>query len=87
MAENYFTVQMLTIVSIAFVIIVFNTYYVFEALFENVITGTSFGTTEFVIFFSYQIVMYSIAVVAVVSVSSSAMVEVGDILMLIWNCN
>lgn len=71
-AEQYFTIQMLTIVTIGFIIIVFNLYYVLEACFENDYSGTHFGTVEFVVFFTYQIAMYTTGIVCVCSVSSGA---------------
>lgn len=76
LTEEYFTTQMLTTVIIAFLIIVFNTYYILGILFGNEPTGHHFSTAEFVTFFSYQILMHFFAVVAIVYVSSAATREV-----------
>ena len=77
LTEEYFTTQMLTTVIIAFLIIVFNTYYILGIFFGNEpIPGHHFSRAEFVTFFSYQILMHFFAVVAIVYVSSAATREV-----------
>lgn len=74
LAEQYFTVQILIIVSIAFVIVLFNSYYVLEALFTaNDPTQNYFRKALFIIFFTYQIIMYSTGVLALVGVSAQTM--------------
>ncbi|KAJ6640745.1 putative gustatory receptor 28b [Pseudolycoriella hygida] len=73
--EQYFAVQMLTIVSIAFLVIVFNSYYVLEVILGNGQYNKSIGDKEFVIFFIYQMCMYTLAVLIIVQSSHSAVVE------------
>lgn len=71
LAEQYFTVQILIVVTIAFVIVLFNSYYVLEALFCNDDQGNdNIRKALFIIFFTYQILMYSVGVLGLVDVSS-----------------
>lgn len=51
-------------------------YYILGAMFGNANTGKYFTTAQFVIFFSYQIAMHFLAVLAIVIVSSAASREV-----------
>lgn len=74
--EQYFGIQMLTIVSIAFLVIVFNSYYVLEVALGNGQYNKNIGDKEFVVFFVYQMCMYVLAVLAIVQSSYSATVEV-----------
>ncbi|CRK93784.1 CLUMA_CG007312, isoform A [Clunio marinus] len=78
LVEDYFSAQMLTTVAIAFLIIVFNTYYILGAMFGNAnIPGQYFNTVEFITFFSYQIAVHFLSVFAVVFVCSSLSKESG----------
>ncbi len=74
--EQYFGIQMLTIVSIAFLVIVFNSYYVLEVALGNGQYNKNIGDKEFVVFFVYQMCMYVLAVLAIVQSSHSATAEV-----------
>lgn len=74
--EQYFAIQMLTIVSIAFLVIVFNSYYVLEVALGNGQYNKSIGDKEFVVFFVYQMCMYVLAVLGIVQSSHSATIEV-----------
>lgn len=67
---------MLTIVSIAFLVIVFNSYYVVEVVLGNGQYNEMIGDKEFVIFFVYQMCMYILAVLAIVQSSHVAAAEV-----------
>ncbi|KAG4071157.1 hypothetical protein HA402_007642 [Bradysia odoriphaga] len=73
--EQYFGIQMLTIVCIAFLVIVFNSYYVLEVALGNGQYNKNIGDKEFVVFFVYQMCMYVLAVLAIVQSSHSATAE------------
>lgn len=74
--EQYFAIQMLTIVAIAFLVIVFNSYYVLEVALGNGQYNKNIGGKEFVIFFVYQMCMYILSVLSIVQSSHSATSEV-----------
>lgn len=74
--EQYFAIQMLTIVSIAFLVIVFNSYYVLEVALGNGQYNKSIGGIEFSVFFVYQLCMYALSVLSIVQSSHSATSEV-----------
>lgn len=80
--EQYFGIQMLTIVSIAFLVIVFNSYYVIEVALGNGQYNKNIGDKEFVVFFVYQMCMYVLAVLAIVQSSHSAASEVSEFYIL-----
>lgn len=67
---------MLTIVCIAFLVIVFNSYYVLEVALGEGQYNKNIGDKEFVVFFVYQMCMYVLAVLAIVQSSHSATAEV-----------
>ncbi|CAD7000368.1 unnamed protein product [Ceratitis capitata] len=71
-ANKYFTYQLLTIISIAFLIIVFDAYYVLETLLGKSKRESKFKTGEFVTFFSCQMVLYLIAIISIVEGSNRA---------------
>uniref|UniRef100_A0A1A9UWR9 Gustatory receptor n=1 Tax=Glossina austeni TaxID=7395 RepID=A0A1A9UWR9_GLOAU len=71
-ANKYFTYQLLTIISIAFLIIVFDAYYVLETLLGKSKRETKFKTIEFVTFFSCQMMLYLIAIISIVEGSNRA---------------
>uniref|UniRef100_A0A1A9X0R0 Uncharacterized protein n=1 Tax=Glossina brevipalpis TaxID=37001 RepID=A0A1A9X0R0_9MUSC len=71
-ANKYFTYQLLTIISIAFLIIVFDAYYVLETLLGKSKRESKFKTEEFVTFFSCQMILYLIAIVSIVESSNRA---------------
>nr|UZH23396.1 gustatory receptor 28b-2 [Anastrepha ludens] len=71
-ANKYFTYQLLTIISIAFLIIVFDAYYVLETLLGKSKRESKFKTVEFVTFFSCQMVLYLIAIISIVEGSNRA---------------
>lgn len=50
-------------------------YYILGAIFGNANTGKYFNTLEFITFFSYQIAVHFMSVVAIVYVSSAASKE------------
>lgn len=50
-------------------------YYILGAIFGNANTGKYFNTLEFITFFSYQIAVHFLSVVAIVYVSSAASKE------------
>uniref|UniRef100_A0A1B0A5U7 Gustatory receptor n=1 Tax=Glossina pallidipes TaxID=7398 RepID=A0A1B0A5U7_GLOPL len=70
MANKYFTCQLLTIISTAFLIIVFDAYYVLETLLGKSRRESKFKTIEFVTFFSCQMILYVIAIISVVEGSN-----------------
>uniref|UniRef100_A0A2M4APU6 Gustatory receptor n=1 Tax=Anopheles triannulatus TaxID=58253 RepID=A0A2M4APU6_9DIPT len=74
-AEDYFTIQMLTIVTIVFLIIVFNSYYVLDALIGNTSQDTPFSKQQFVLFFLCQTMVYGFGVISIVYGSSSMLRE------------
>ncbi|XP_017479655.1 PREDICTED: putative gustatory receptor 28b [Rhagoletis zephyria] len=71
-ANKYFTYQLLTIISIAFLIIVFDAYYVMETLLGKSKRESKFKTVEFVTFFSCQMILYLIAIISIVEGSNRA---------------
>ncbi|XP_049307301.1 putative gustatory receptor 28b isoform X4 [Bactrocera dorsalis] len=71
-ANKYFTYQLLTIISIAFLLIVFDAYYVLEILLGKSAHEGKFKTAEFVTFFSCQMILYVIAIVSIVEGSNRA---------------
>ncbi|XP_050318816.1 putative gustatory receptor 28b isoform X5 [Bactrocera neohumeralis] len=71
-ANKYFTYQLLTIISIAFLIIVFDAYYVLETLLGKSAHESKFKTVEFVTFFSCQMILYVIAIISIVEGSNRA---------------
>ncbi|XP_049288830.1 putative gustatory receptor 28b [Anopheles funestus] len=74
-AEDYFTIQMLTIVTIVFVIIVFNSYYVLDALLGSTSRDTPFSKGQFAMFFLCQAMVYGFGVFNIVYGSSSLVQE------------
>lgn len=73
--EEYFSVVMLTIVTIGFLIIVFNAYYVLEVLFRhggNIDTET----TSFIVFLVYQMFIHGLGLLSIVQNSSAVFEEV-----------
>lgn len=72
---------MLTIVCIAFLVIVFNSYYVLEVALGNGQYNKNIGDKEFVVFFVYQMCMYVLAVLAIVQSSHAATAEVRNNLL------
>lgn len=75
-ANKYFTYQLLTIISIAFLIIVFDAYYVLETLLGKSKRESKFKTVEFVTFFSCQMILYLIAIISIVEGSNRAIKKV-----------
>ncbi|EDV99231.1 putative gustatory receptor 28b [Drosophila grimshawi] len=71
-ANKYFTYQLLTIISIAFLIIVFDSYYVLETILGRSKRDGKFRTVEFVTFFACQMILYLIAIISIVEGSSRA---------------
>uniref|UniRef100_A0AAG5DT01 Gustatory receptor n=1 Tax=Anopheles atroparvus TaxID=41427 RepID=A0AAG5DT01_ANOAO len=74
-AEDYFTIQMLTIVTIVFVIVVFNAYYVLDALIGSTSQDTPFSKGQFAVFFLGQATVYGFGVFNIVYGSSSLVRE------------
>uniref|UniRef100_A0A8W7NZ65 Gustatory receptor n=1 Tax=Anopheles coluzzii TaxID=1518534 RepID=A0A8W7NZ65_ANOCL len=70
-AEDYFTIQMLTIVTIVFLIIVFNSYYVLDALLGSTSLDSPFSKGQFAMFFLCQAMVYGFGVFNIVYGSSS----------------
>lgn len=69
-AEKYFSLKMLTIITIAFLIIIFNSYYILELLVTTKSQELTMSINDFVGFFSYQIVIYSMSIICIVQTSS-----------------
>lgn len=74
--EDYFKVQMLTIVAISFLISVFDWYYILETIFTDDHTDSRFSRLQFVAFFLYQGLMHVIVVIKIVIFASLAVQEV-----------
>lgn len=74
--NDFFTVQMLAITGIAFLIIVFDAYYVLGTYLGL----ASFRATAFIIFFSSQLILHAIEVCVIVHGSSEAVSQVSEIL-------
>ncbi|XP_058447184.1 putative gustatory receptor 28b [Malaya genurostris] len=70
--EEYFKIQMLTIVTIAFLMVVFDSYYVLETIFSNNFVHTSFSKIQFVLFFICQAALNASGVLKIVIVCSLA---------------
>lgn len=75
-ANKYFTYQLLTIISISFLIILFDAYYVLETVMGKSKLQGSFKATEFIIFFSCQMILYFIAIISIVEGSNHAIRKV-----------
>ncbi|XP_055633109.1 putative gustatory receptor 28b [Toxorhynchites rutilus septentrionalis] len=73
--EDYFSVQMLAIVTISFVISVFDSYYILETIIADSFTHWPFSKAQFVAFFLYQAVVYVVGVIKIVYWSNSAVKE------------
>ncbi|KAL9702578.1 hypothetical protein quinque_006096 [Culex quinquefasciatus] len=73
--EEYFKVQMLAIVTISFLIAVFDSYYILETIFTDGHNNTPFSKLQFVMFFLYQGAVHMIGVVKIVFVSNKAVKE------------
>ncbi|XP_058816596.1 putative gustatory receptor 28b [Topomyia yanbarensis] len=73
--EEYFKEQMLTIVTIAFLIVVFDSYYILETIFTDTFVHTSFSRVQFVVFFLCQATLHAFGVLKIVYVSSRAVTE------------
>lgn len=74
--EDYFKVQMLTIVAISFLISVFDWYYILETIFTDTYTDTHFNRLQFVAFFLYQGLMHVIVVIKIIFFANLAVKEV-----------
>ncbi|XP_059221014.1 putative gustatory receptor 28b isoform X3 [Stomoxys calcitrans] len=79
-ANKYFTYQLLTIISIAFLIIVFDAYYVLETLLGKSKRESKFKTVEFVTFFSCQMILYLIAIISIVEGSNRVIKKISGAL-------
>lgn len=84
-ANKYFTYQLLTIISIAFLIIVFDAYYVLETLLGKSKRESKFKTVEFVTFFSCQMILYLIAIISIVEGSNRAIKKVSYLKWLFYS--
>ncbi|XP_062551277.1 putative gustatory receptor 28a isoform X1 [Armigeres subalbatus] len=73
--ENYFNVQMLTIVTISFLIGVFDSYYILETIFTDNSSDTPFTKLQFIAFFLCQGVMHVVGVLKIVYVNSFTVQE------------
>lgn len=51
---------------------ILHSYYILGAIFGSVNTGQFFSTVEFVVFFSYQIAVHFLSMIAIVYISSAA---------------
>lgn len=74
-AEEYFSVVMLTIITIGFLIIVFNAYYVLEVTFRHKGEIDS-ETMSFIIFLVYQMFIHGLGLICIVQNSSAVSEEV-----------
>lgn len=74
-AEEYFSVVMLTIITIGFLIIVFNAYYVLEVTFRHKGEIDS-ETLSFIIFLVYQMFIHGLGLICIVQNSSAVSEEV-----------
>lgn len=72
--EEYFSIVMLTIVTIGFLIIVFNAYYVLEVLFRHggLIDAE---TMSFIVFLVYQMFIHGLGLFCIVQNSSAVLEE------------
>lgn len=73
--EEYFSVVMLTIVTIGFLIIVFNAYYVLEMLLRHG-GDIEVETLLFIMFLVYQMFIHGLGLVCIVQNSSAVQEEV-----------
>lgn len=74
-AEEYFSVVMLTIITIGFLIIVFNAYYVLEVTFRHK-GDLDPETMSFIIFLVYQMFIHGLGLLCIVQNSSAVSEEV-----------
>lgn len=73
--EEYFSVVMLTIITIGFLIIVFNAYYVLEVAFRHN-GNVDIETQSFIIFLVYQMFIHALGLVCIIQNSSGVIEEV-----------
>lgn len=81
--EEFFSLLMMVIVTICFTIIVFNAYYILEAIFGGSSQARNFGLVEFITFFAYQGFEHAVILISVVYCSSSTAREVRMVLLYI----
>lgn len=72
--EEYFSIVMLTIVTIGFLIIVFNAYYVLEVLFRHG-GQVDTDTISFIVFLVYQMFIHGLGLFCIVQNSSAVLGE------------
>lgn len=88
-ANKYFTYQLLTIISISFLIILFDAYYVLETVMGKSELQGGLKATEFIVFFSCQMFLYLIAIMSIVEGGNHAIRKVGTsthLLLFSLNC-
>ncbi|XP_055543510.1 putative gustatory receptor 28b isoform X1 [Wyeomyia smithii] len=73
--EEYFKIQMLAIVTISFLIVVFDSYYILEMLFTQTYVHTVFSKIQFVMYFLCQAIVQVVGVFKIVFFSSLAKKE------------
>ncbi|XP_053691877.1 putative gustatory receptor 28a [Sabethes cyaneus] len=73
--QEYFKVQMLTIVTITFLIVVFNVYYILEIIFTKHMSTTPCTQFQFILFFGFQAMIHAFGVLKIIFVSSLAVQE------------
>lgn len=75
-AEEYFSLKMLTIVGIGFLIIVFNLYYVMEIAFGQVPVEFQDESYKFLIFLIFQVCMNILGILCIIQSSCAISNEV-----------
>lgn len=78
-SEKYFSLKMLTIITIAFLIIIFNTYYILELVLTTKTQILKTQMYDFIAFFSYQIIVYSMSILCIVQLSASVVRQSEDL--------
>lgn len=76
--EEYFSVVMLTIITIGFLIIVFNAYYVLEVAFRHN-GNVDVETKSFIIFLVYQMFIHALGLLCIIQNSSAVIEEVRNV--------
>lgn len=75
-AEEYFAIQMVTIIAIMFIIVIFNGYFLAEILFGCSVNDITMDSISIVAFLAYQLLLHAIGLLVIVHASNAVTTEV-----------
>ncbi|XP_059617733.1 putative gustatory receptor 28b [Phlebotomus argentipes] len=73
--QDYFSIQMLSIVAVSFMTIVFNAFYILMMALGSSKLKTTVGKLEFIIFFTYQLIICLLGVIHIGRSTSRVIAE------------